>query len=82
MVEKCQEKRDEVGDAIDDGLDMLPSPISGIAKILRRLGSLFWSRKAKARRAKIERQKAWEQAAGENRNASSAATTARASGEE
>lgn len=75
MSEPC-EKRDEVGEIVDDGLDMLPPPVSGIAKVLRRLGSLFIGRERRRRKAKAARQRKWEQAAGRARDASSDATEA------
>lgn len=67
----------EVEKIVDDGLDMIPAPFGGIAKLFRRLGSAIARRRIARRRARIEREKATAQAAGKAAKASSDATVAR-----
>lgn len=71
------ENNDEVEEIVDDGLDMLPAPFAGIAKLFRRLGSVIVRRKLAKRQARIERQRATAQAAGKAAKASSDATESR-----
>lgn len=72
----CEED-DEVAEIVDDGLDMIPAPFGGIAKLFRRLGWAIGKRKIAKRKERIARSKVVNQAAGRAAAASSRATESR-----
>ena len=69
-----EQPTEEIEDIVDDGLDMIPAPFGGLAKLLRRLASAVGRNAAAKRKAKIDRQRAVYQAAGRAAKASSDAT--------